>query len=162
MRHVRDLAGCKVYRAPQRWPSQPKRIGVRPLPGEREARHPFGRLATGVYFITAERLAWVHDHSGARPLAGDWRGTRSRVMRDERLFREGQRHKNRYTKLRTTIPSFDFALPGNPNKGASRSKRLGLWGEWFQPLRILNPRGEVLGRVREGSGAQRAARRDMG
>ena len=132
---VRTLLVCKVMQPPRKWPCKPKRIGINPLPNERPCPNHHGRIASGICFLTADSLMYLWDHQLPRKLGGDWRTPRANAMRPTD-YPEGKRYTNRYSRARTSLPYFDYGLDRNPNKGAARMKRLGIWSNWMQAIRI--------------------------
>lgn len=155
----RALAGCVKYRERRRgWGPRYRLIGVNPLPAQRAATNGWGRLATGLHVLTADELLYVFNLRLPRRLAGDYRTARSPAMRPEnwrpfegvidrgghaplkrgKPLREKKRQGFRYrvTRRRPVLPYLDFGIEANPNKGAARTKKIGIYSDWFQPLRI--------------------------
>jgi hypothetical protein len=154
---IRRLAGCY-----QLTPSGASRAGrTRPLPGETPARRRFRatrpprtpgrgpshiigeRLASGVYHLDAASLCLLHDQRPPRTLAGDWRTTRAPAMRHDTAEprpRRPPRGRDKFrfrTRFGRTARLAPFGLDiSNPNKGAARTKRLGIDETWSQPIRL--------------------------
>ncbi len=77
--------------------------------------------------ITARRLARIHDRRLPYQLCGDRRTTKSNAMRTQCTPQPTTNHSTIHE------PCYIF---GNPNKGAPRTKFLGLWHDWTQIIRI--------------------------
>lgn len=135
---VRRLAECIRYRPkPKRRGRQKfERLSPQPLPNERRSINIHGRVATGTYTITADDLLALTRRKKPRVLNGDWRGYRAPAMRtcrfdpDQPIRIRAGRHDV------TVILPFDAGLDANPNNGAASEKKLGIWSNWHQPLRI--------------------------
>jgi hypothetical protein len=132
---VRRQAGCVVHNGQYRPDGKGLTQLVSPLPSQQRARTGDGRVASGIITITAEQVHMLHAGRTPRKLAGDRRTPRAPVMRpgywlDDRPFR------CRVTRADPFVIPFDRGLEGNPNKGACRSKMIGLPETWSQPLRI--------------------------
>ncbi len=145
---VRQAAGCVVMMRKPDW-NKGKRIGTRPLPTEKRMSNGMGLRATGVYSVCAAEVErWMREMPPRR-LAGDWRTARAAAMRPKyfKLQAEGTRNPRspsmtwkgfrcRVSKLHPVPKALDAGLSGNPNRGASRSKGLGVQWNWSQPVRI--------------------------
>lgn len=138
---VRRLAGCvpsNEYQAMRgRTDADWKADGRLPLPGEKPARNGRGRIATGIFTITARQVSQLHEKRSPRQLAGDWRTSRARALRpDEKFLDPDHPHRQRIERNGPAAWGFDAMIDHNPNKGASRTKMIGLFEDWTQPLRI--------------------------
>jgi hypothetical protein len=124
-----DRSACFEVSASELW---------RRIPAQRwsEARSSTGREARADFKVYAWLLQWLHNHRQPRELVGDWRTRKSNAMKDSIIdpapppYWRGDLNVN-------------FAP--NPNKGATRTKKLGLWGagsigfpddEWSQVVRV--------------------------
>jgi len=76
--------------------------------------------------VTARFLSELHDHRVPRHLVGDLRTSKSNVMRRPNQPVRTDKH----IRLHEPGPAI------NPNKGATRTKMLGLWADWSQNIRI--------------------------
>jgi hypothetical protein len=125
---VRKLAGCvpRKYEAARH---------VLPLPNETRAKNAGGRVATGIYTITAHEVHELNRTRWPRQLAGDWRTTRANAMRDED-FSSGARYHFRVKRNAPHEHATYDGLDPNPNHGACRTKMIGLPYDWTQPLRV--------------------------
>jgi len=138
---VRRLAGCvpsNEYQAMRgRTDSDWKTDKRLPLPGEKPARNGRGRIATGIFTITARQVSQLHERRSPRQLAGDWRTSRARALRpDEKYLDPDHPYHQRIQTNGPAAWGFDAIIDHNPNKGASRTKQIGLFEDWTQPLRI--------------------------
>ena len=133
---VRRLAGCVRFK-PRDWPHMKKvRLSVHPLPNETSAANTAGRVATGLYTVTAQQLDALHRHRLPRQLAGDRRTTRAAVMRPAQFSRAaGFTHRQPHNAPAPPVP-FDAGLDSNPNRGATRTKMIGIDENWSQMLRL--------------------------
>lgn len=132
---VRRLAGCVVHDGRYRPDGKGLTQLVSALPSQQLSRTGDGRIASGIYTITARQVHMLHAGRRPRKLAGDRRTPRAPVMRpgywlNDRPFR------CRVTRADPFVIPFDRGLEGNPNKGACRRKMIGLPETWSQPLRI--------------------------
>jgi hypothetical protein len=109
-------------------------------------------LATTTTHITARELVWFHDGKNPHILKGDLRTCKSNALKPAAPMNtpRSPRIQSVSTPARTPkpIPADYRAIPpmqtllgrgisrGNPNKGASRTKMLGLPHDWSQPLTI--------------------------
>lgn len=132
---VRRRAGC-VRHAYPRPDHAPQRLPTRSLPAEKAARNQHGRVATGVYRLTADDLLTVLSRRLPRYLGGDWRTVRANAMRPRWFDPDKPFHFRAGRKDVEAITPFDAGLDDNPNKGASRSKVIGIWETWYQPVRL--------------------------
>lgn len=98
-----------------------------------------GRLAAVVITITARDLARLADRRLPRALAGDLRTARANAMRPP-SFKRSRYSMNtfrcRVTRAQPIAWPPAAALDPNPNRGAARSKRLGLRHSWSQSVTI--------------------------
>ncbi len=108
---------------------------VSPLPRERSARSSQGRVASGVFNISARMVHELHRHRLPRELGGDLRTHRAHAMCPPTRDPNGPFVNRLPHNAPLPIP-WDAGLEGNPNKGATRTKMIGLAYEWTQPLRI--------------------------
>lgn len=146
-----DRSACLEVRASELWP----RVTLRPCRRRRRRRTTSGDHqgkrwtileATGSITITAHLVDELHGLRFPRRLEGDARTTKANALRPasmktvalpgDRAERERQR---RHKRVHTPAPAF------NPNKGATQTKRLGLWAPgntsdlpegWTQTIRI--------------------------
>jgi len=133
---VRRLAGC-VRDKPRIWPDMKKvRLPVQPLPDQQLAPNQHGRVATGTYTITAKQLHDLQQQRLPRPLAGDWRTTRANAMRPHYFKRDDGFALRKPHNADVEDFPLDTGLLCNPNRGATRSKMIGLLETWSQQLRI--------------------------
>ncbi len=132
---VRRLAGCVIHHGRARPDGRGPTQLVTPLPNERRARNGHGRLATGVWTISARHVDLLHARRKPRILAGDWRTRRAAVMYPPYCDPHAT-FPHRLPHNALAARPMDAALDGNPNKGATRSKMIGLHLDWSQPLRI--------------------------
>lgn len=77
--------------------------------------------------LSARRFAQIHDKRLPYQLAGDRRTTKSNAMRTHLTRAPTTNH----AKIHEPMYAF-----GNPNKGAPRTKFLGLWYDWKQTIKI--------------------------
>lgn len=133
---IRRLAGCVRFQ-PQIWPDMDKvRLPVQPLPNERPALNKHGRISTGVFTITARQLHQLQDHRLPRQMAGDRRTKRAGAMRPF-YYKDGDVFHFRVKRNDgPQLVTFDRGLDANPNRGATRTKMLGITEYWSQQLRI--------------------------
>lgn len=132
---IRRFAGSVRY-AYRRRNEKPVRRPIEPLPNEQRAPNRHGRRATGTFRLTANHLATVIARRLPRSLGGDWRTTRAIVMRP-RWFDPTEPFRFRAgCKDASEIIPFDAGLEANPNKGATRTKLIGIWETWYQPVRL--------------------------
>ena len=160
---IRRLAGCvKIDRTQHDEKYRPLHLTT-PLPNEKPARRRYAdgsqRLVTGVITITARQLHELHQCRMPRLLAGDFRTNRANVMKavisgqmsvvsDDHSAACGfarspqvsspkpQAFRSRITRAQPIAWPPDRGLSANPNKGAARSKIIGLTADWSQPIRV--------------------------
>ena len=108
---------------------------MQPLPNQRSARNSHGRVATGVFTISARDIHALHARRQPRTLAGDWRTTRAPAMCPPWRNPQGP-YNHRVTRADPVVLPHDRGLDGNPNKGACRTKIIGLDHDFTQPIRI--------------------------
>lgn len=113
------------------------------------------RHVTGILTISAFDLHCLHETRRPRLLAGDFRTSRAPAMRLENYqpptspcdlnttYRRHNRRKPDHHRFRCRIDRahpiawpFDRNLQANPNKGAAKSKIIGLHEPWRQHLRL--------------------------
>ncbi len=133
---ARELAGCVPHK--NRGFARGTE-SVLPLPHQRPAGNFKGRVATGVITITAHDVHRLHQHRTPRALAGDLRTARANAMRCTR-FKPSKYKRNtfrcRVDRRNPVAWPPERNLDGNPNKGASREKIIGLPRNWSQPVRM--------------------------
>ena len=113
----------------------------RRFPEERPAPSRTGRQATTILFLTKYDIEAAVNDMLPRRLAGDYRDGQAAAMRP--ILYRGQQlwnpelswHKNRRI-YGNPNPGRAHGLPPNPNRGASRTKILGLPDDWRQPVRL--------------------------
>ncbi len=132
---VRRLAKSVIEDGARREDGKGRTQLVSPLPDERPARNVHGRVATGVFVIHPYLIYRLHCTRQPRGLAGDWRTHRAPVMRRAHHDSDGPFPQRVETNGPPVLP-FDRALEGNPNRGAARTKILGVHDDFSQPLRI--------------------------
>lgn len=131
-----DRSACFEVRASEVWPQISRDDWDR-------ARTSAGRQAAAVLIVTARILRDLHDSRPPQQLVGDWRTHKSNVMKGSQST-----HARECMGIRERVGfagdlNLNFAF--NPNKGATRTKKLGLWGagqlgfpdhDWEQTVRI--------------------------
>ena len=132
---VRRLAGCVIPNGQRREDGKGLTQLVRPLPNEKPARTADGRIASGIFTITAALVHELHIQRTPRGLAGDWRTPRAHVMRPD-WWTDDMPFRHRVDRSHPFALPLDRNLEDNPNKGASRTKRIGMLETWSQPLRL--------------------------
>jgi hypothetical protein len=153
---LRRLAECVTIDRSQRDSRRRLLHITAPLPDERPAPLRLinangRRICTGVFTVTAAMLHDLHQSRMPRTLAGDFRTARANVMRNHGSDQQSalsdqiqSKTQNPKSKIRFRLRikrnavafPIDIGLDGNPNKGAARTKRIGLEADWSQPIRI--------------------------
>ena len=131
---ARVLAGCITFQNSRTGTQWRKAHDMRPLPIEAPCRNGRGRIASGVIIVTAEMLHRMHRTRRPRKLMGDWRTQRAPAMRTP-YWRPQQGFTLRVRRNADPL-ALDLGLEGNPNKGACRTKMIGVSESWSQPLRM--------------------------
>ena len=137
-----DRSACLELRAANLWPHATFRTyrGSR-RPGSRHPKSLTQREAVATYKVTANLLFILHSQISPRTLAGDWRTHKSNAMKMSRTSGgTSMDHRvavaKRSAATESHAPGLDFGLPANPNKGAARTKMLGLPTDWTQDVRL--------------------------
>lgn len=118
-----DRSACTTIRAKDLFPPPPPhKVSRRSTPGRSAAQ------SRVTFLLHARHLARLHDRHRPQQHAGDLRTTKSNAMRNPHTARRDQSHKRLHDR--------DIAL--NPNRGATKSKFLGLWEDWSQRLTIVH------------------------
>ncbi len=119
-----DRAACVEVRQIEVWRAarmQPARTGN-------------GRISTGIVSLTADWLLRLHNRRMPRALSGDFRTAQANAMRPPTM--EPQGYVRRGLTPGLPSPYADFGLHGNPNRGVTRTKMLGIRQDWAHPLRV--------------------------
>ncbi len=117
-----DRSACVEVRASDLWPT----TTLKPAPTFA------GREAAATTTLTAHTLATLHDQRPPRPLVGDYRTAKSNAMKP--APDHPHRHPSQGQTNNARGP--DHQLTPNPNRGASRTKQLGLTNNWSQEITI--------------------------
>lgn len=117
-----DRSACVEIRASDLWPTATLKI----------ARTFAGREAAATTTLTAQFLANLHNHRPPRPLAGDYHTAKSNAMKPA----PAHPHRHPAQGQTNTARGPDHQLTPNPNRGASRTKQLGLTHDWSQKVTI--------------------------
>lgn len=135
-----DRAACMEIRASELWPLLDSHCWT-------ELRSSTGRLAYTTVTIDAPMLARLHDTRSPRLLLGDLRTPKSNAMKGPHdPYRRRYLNRGAGDQPWTALDDALDIRYSNPNKGATRTKRLALWdtdqipyhtcGPWKQEVRI--------------------------